>query len=82
MIQNIKQYLQSLRDVEEYKYSHNITKELEELFPLGTKVYDMWNKYLGKVVGYENGAIQIECPEGNDYCIVRGSVIAHRIKLD
>lgn len=82
MIQNIKQYLQALRDTEEYRYNHNITKELKKLFPVGTKIYDVSNKYLGKVVDYENGAIQIECPEGNDYCIVRGSVIAHRIKLD
>lgn len=86
-IENIDDYLQSIRDFESYRETHDLREELVKAFPIGTK--------LKACDGLEDdpmseGMEVLGCYDTSDpYCltfkvqskkVVCGEVIAHRVE--
>lgn len=86
-IGNIHDYLQGIRDFEKYQDTHDLREELEEAFPIGTKLkpfdgmeQDPMDEGMEVVGGYDISNPYCLTFKAKSKIVERGEVIAHRVQ--
>lgn len=86
-IDNINQYLQGIRDMEDYRHTHDLREELEQAFPIGAKLepFDgMETSFMDEgmevVGGYDTSDPYCLTFKVKSKIVERGEVIVHRVK--
>lgn len=82
---NVRDYLKARWEVENYEHTHNVLEEIKKEFPIGTPIYDVDGKYLGKVYNYHKFTdiftLALYDDNCNDYGMKGCTVVIHRIQL-
>ncbi len=86
-IRSLDDYLQGIRDFENYRETYDLREELAKAFPIGTKLKPFdgmgdspMNEGLEVVGGYDTSDPYLLTFKVKSKMVARGEVIAHRVE--